>query len=341
MTLQRQDDVRFALPSAIQKFADFRETRLQLLGLSRRQFNLPACICDFHEVSIGRVTSPNAAFTTHYRYSSSAGAVLCGKVRARQGSGRRGDSPAKPLEPGRRRAQGPRRPCTTTYQVLRAPRRFYVGQAGSLRPITGALRARPGERSSPARETIWPPAARNIPRRWVAALLPRGAGFQSAAPPRGHPQSANAGFVQTPTGGLQTRRRLKTCPTSRQRIHFHAARPCGIARLARRPPGQRPRNDQRFLQRRQPYPPREDVVVPGFDPLQQPRVDGDQRPQRPAAARMDQVEQRLRIPGSRLRARPASKRINSSRPPPSRIARPPSRRSASVTPKRARSSAGR
>jgi hypothetical protein len=68
--------------------------------------------------------------------------------------------------------------CTTTCQILRAPRRSYVGQAGSLRPIVGALWARPGERASPARETIWPPAARNIPRGWVAALLLRGAGFQ-------------------------------------------------------------------------------------------------------------------------------------------------------------------
>src|SRR5208283_2262966 len=61
----------------------------------------------------------------------------------------------------------------------RAPRRFYVGQVVNLRPIAGALWARPGERSSPARETIRPPAARNIPRGWVAALPLCGAPFKA------------------------------------------------------------------------------------------------------------------------------------------------------------------
>ena len=100
---------------------------------------------------------------------------------------------------------GAHRPCTTTCQILRAPRRFYVGQAGSLRPIAGALWARPGERSSPARETIRPPAARNILRGWVAALLPCGAGWQPAAPPKGHPQSARRAKLALPR--LTNRRR--------------------------------------------------------------------------------------------------------------------------------------
>ena len=57
--------------------------------------------------------------------------------------------------------------CTTTCQILRGPRRSYVGQVFNLRRVFNP----PGERSSPARETIRPPAARNIPRGWVAALL--------------------------------------------------------------------------------------------------------------------------------------------------------------------------
>ena len=64
-----------------------------------------------------------------------------------------------------------------------------AGQVVNLRPRPEGTRNRPGERSSPARETIRPPAARNIPRGWVAALL-LWAGCQPAAPPGGHPQSA-------------------------------------------------------------------------------------------------------------------------------------------------------
>src|ERR1035438_1903435 len=62
MTLQRQDDVGFAFPPAVEKFADLRKLRLQLPGLCRRQFNLPACVFDLHEVS------RDASF--QYRYNS-------------------------------------------------------------------------------------------------------------------------------------------------------------------------------------------------------------------------------------------------------------------------------
>ena len=87
--------------------------------------------------------------------------------------------------------------CTTTRQILRAPRRFYVGQVFNLGPIFN----RPGERSSPARETIWPPAARNIPRGWVAALLLCGAGWHPAARPEGTRQSAWAAPGKDPKVG--------------------------------------------------------------------------------------------------------------------------------------------
>jgi GxxExxY protein len=71
------------------------------------------------------------------------------RTRARHGSGRGGDSPAKPLESERRRARGPRRPCTTMRCFPRAPRRFSA--AGEVFFA----------RLAPSRETVFRPMTEN------------------------------------------------------------------------------------------------------------------------------------------------------------------------------------
>jgi len=144
---------------------------------------------------------------------------------ARHGSGRGANRPQNPTEP-RASASGPggpQRPCTTTCQILRTPRGFMWGRlaaCGRLReppgrgPASGArLHAR---RSGPRQPGISPAVGLRL-------CCSAGQVFNLRPRPGGTRNRPNAGFVQTPTGGLQTRRRLKTCPTSHRRIHFQVA----------------------------------------------------------------------------------------------------------------------
>jgi len=138
--------------------------------------------------------------------------------------------------------------CTATCPILRVPRRsvyYYLsnspraapvlcGQAGSLRPIAGALRARPGERSSPVRETIRPPGSPEYPARLGSGSAALRGRFSTCGRFSIGPMPA---LYKLPTGGLQTRRKLKTCPTSHQRIHLHVARNRPIPESANRTAG--------------------------------------------------------------------------------------------------------
>ena len=90
--------------------------------------------------------------------------AACGGLSTRPASGAR----------LRARRSGPRQSGISRAVGLRLC--CYVGQAGSLRRVVNP----PGERSSPPRETNWPPAVRNITRGSVAAVLLCGAGCQSA-----------------------------------------------------------------------------------------------------------------------------------------------------------------
>jgi len=81
--------------------------------------------------------------------------AACGGLSTRPASGAR----------LRARRSGPRQSGISRAVGLRLC--CYVGQAGSLRRVVNP----PGERSSPPRETNWPPAVRNITRGSVAAVL--------------------------------------------------------------------------------------------------------------------------------------------------------------------------
>src|ERR1022692_3586823 len=55
MPFERQNHVRLAFAFAVQELADLGKSRLQLFQLGRRQFHLPARVCDFHRSTLSRI----------------------------------------------------------------------------------------------------------------------------------------------------------------------------------------------------------------------------------------------------------------------------------------------